>query len=85
MSSSSKLFERLPRETRKKVLAYLQEPSLEGWKKIRVLPVFHGQTLNDMLDMVDFCWPGDYPSMILIARTSKLIERRTQDLLAMEM
>ena len=85
MSSRSRLFEKLPPAPRKKILEYIQEPSLVGWKQIRGLPVFHGQTLNDMLDMVDFCWPGDYPSMILLARTSKLIERRAQDLTAMEM
>jgi hypothetical protein len=87
MSSSSdrRLFKHLPPGPRAKILEYLQDPSLERWKRIRDIDISHGQTLFDMVDMLDISFPGDYPSMILIARTSKVAERRNDDLKALEM
>lgn len=87
MSSSSerRLFKHMPPVPRNKILGYFQEPSLARWQNIRNIPVSHGQTLQDVVDLVDICWPGDYPSMILIARASKVAERRHEDLQALEM
>jgi hypothetical protein len=84
-SSDRRLFLHLPPVPRNKILGYLQEPSLEAWRFVRDIPVSHGQTLQDVVDLVDICWPGDYPSMILIARASKVAARRHEDLQALEM
>lgn len=82
--SERRLFVNLPPIPRAKILAYLQEPTLAAWRLVRDIPVSHGQTLFDIVDLLDLCWPGDYPSMILIARASKLVERRENDMQVME-
>jgi hypothetical protein len=83
-TSDRRLFKRLPPVQRGKILGYLQEQSYEKWVYIRDILVSPGVSLYDMVDVLDRDWPGMYPSAILVARTSQLIDQRNKDLEALE-
>jgi hypothetical protein len=68
-----------------KILEYIQDPSYEKWVYIRDILVSPGISLHDITDIIDRDWPGKYPHAILIARASKMIDRRNKDLEAMEL
>jgi len=84
-TSERRLFKALPRAPRNRILGYIQEPTFVGWTQIRDIPVSHGQTVFDMVDKLDRDYAGMYPSGILVARTSKLIEQRNEELKAFEL
>ena len=83
--SERRLFKNLPPVPRQKILAYLQKPSRKAWEEVRDIPVSFGQSLEDVINTLDFAWGAYYPSMILVARASRVIDRRNQDLSALEM
>jgi hypothetical protein len=84
-SSERRLFKHLPPAPRRKILEYLQEQHFLRWVGIRDIVVSPGLSLYDVIDSIDRNWPGRYPSAILVARASKVVDQRALDLQALEM
>ncbi len=77
------LFHRLPPAPRKRILAYIDAPSIEAWRLVRDTIVSPGLTLFDVVEKVDrdFGWfDGSYPSSLLVARASAYVEKRWMEM-----
>ena len=83
-TSNRRLFKDLPPVPRRKILEYIQDPSYPKWVYVRDILVAPGLSLQDFTDVLDRDWPGMYPSSILVARTSKLVDQRNKDMEALE-
>jgi len=73
------LFRHLVPVPRRRIQAYLDNPSLEGWKAIRDTWVLPGKSLYDIMDEIDRDWPGKFPPTILVARVSEVVEARLKE------
>jgi len=79
------LFKRLPPLPRKKILEYIDSPSFAVWVIIRAMVVAPGLSLWDVMDSIDRGWEGMYPPAILVARASRVVDQRHEDLGALVM
>jgi hypothetical protein len=83
--TDKKLFKRLPRLPRRKILEYIDSPSFALWVIVRAMVVAPGLSLWDAMDTLDRNWEGMYPPAILVARASMVIDQRHEDLGALVM
>ena len=75
----ARLFDKLVPKMRRRILDYIDSPSYEKWKEIRDIMVLPRESLYDVMDEIDMCWPGKYPSAILVARCSEVVEARLKE------
>ena len=80
---SNRLFKRLPPAPRKRILAYIEAPTIGAWRQVRETIVSPGLTLFDVVEKIDrdFSWFAGYlyPSAILVARASRYADALAQE------
>jgi hypothetical protein len=72
---AARVAEKLPDTLRAKILAYIDAPDMKKWKEIRDEKIHRAVSLHDAVDEVDRCYPGFYPSGILVARALRHRQR----------